>query len=200
MRGLLKKCFSSANPFFLLSFIPFEIWRDNIISKADDRGVICISQTCKGFKWLVDNLRERLLEHALKYRREDQIPQARDTIQRCAAIGNSRAMFHIGYVYRYNSGWGLTRRDHSEDHSEWFKKSAKCGNAAGMAYYAIYLLYNRDPNQARIWAKKALGKYVVIAEIVIVEIVEIHTLCIVSNDPLAIGLCYYFGLEIPESK
>ena len=93
MRGLLKKCFSSANPFFLLSFIPFEIWRDNIISKADDRGVICISQTCKGFKWLVDNLRERLLEHALKYRRDDQIPQARDTILRCAAIGNSRYKF-----------------------------------------------------------------------------------------------------------
>lgn len=126
LRRLFKSCFK--NTIFIL--VPFEIWRD-IISKADPLSIARIAKTSRGFNEVVKNLRNLFLEYALAHRREDRIPEAKKYLLRAADIGNSRAMFHIGYAQNYG-GWGLLK--HKNRGFEWFKKSTQCGNIAAAIF------------------------------------------------------------------
>lgn len=176
-RALLRNCFGNN----LFSFVPFEVWR-NIVFEADESAIVRVSQTCWGFRELVDNLRELLLEYALKYRRADKIPMAKNLIMRCANIGSSRAMFHIAYAFSYSGGWGL--KEDSNKALAWFKKAAQRGNAGGIACYASYLLKGfeaeRNVDLGKSLAEKALS----------------------SNDFFAVGYCNYFeiGKSIDKQK
>lgn len=128
LRRLLKSCFK--NPLF--TFVPFEIWRD-IISEADSISIARIAQTSRGFNEVVKTLRKLFLECALVHRREDRIPQAKKYLLRAADFGDSKAMFYIGYAHK-SSGWGL--EENADKSSEWFRKSAQCGNILGVILYA----------------------------------------------------------------
>jgi TPR repeat protein len=172
-RTVLRRCFGNT----MFAFVPFEIWRD-IVSEAEAIIVVRLSQTSKGFKELVDNLRKLLLEHALKYRREDKIERARIYILRCADIGNATAMFHVGYAY-VHGGWGLMKDEEDEENVEkgveWFKKSAYCGNGSAMIYYARF---QRSSYESYWWMAKAQA----------------------LKDSYAVGHGHFFGIGVPESK
>lgn len=151
-RSLFKNCFKSG--FFLQ--VPFEIWK-NVIFVADLKSIGLLSQTCWGFKELIENVRESNIVVALRYRREGQIPHALKCLQRCAYFGNSFAMFHLGYGY-WDGGWGL-KRDPKQA-VQWFKRAAEDGNGAGMAVYAFCLMWGngvkRVVESSNIWAHKAM--------------------------------------------
>lgn len=168
-RGLLKNCFRT----MLFSIVPFEIWKD-IVCYADAKSILKLSQTCWGFRALLEIVRDLYFEIALRYRREDQIPLALKCLQRCADCGNTLAMFHLGYACM-DGGWGL--KQDVKQAAGWLKKAARGGNAAGMAFFAHYLKdgcgVEKDMDQSAVWAQKALS----------------------SNNSFAVGYCSRFGLR-----
>jgi len=74
-RKLLKECFYINNPFILLSFIPFEIWKHimNVVAVVDLKSIVFLSQTCRGFNLLFENLQENDVSIATRFRKEGQI-------------------------------------------------------------------------------------------------------------------------------
>ena len=62
------------------------------------------------------------------------------------------AMLHLGYAYN----WGLNENANKAE--EWFEKSAKSGNATGMAKYSIFLKNQHNRKLSKVWGRKALGK------------------------------------------
>ena len=70
-RALLRECFSSINPFWLLSLIPFEIWQ-YIMNKLDVHSIVLLSQTCKGFNKLFEHLQMSDVSIATRFKRENQ--------------------------------------------------------------------------------------------------------------------------------
>jgi len=187
-RKLLRECFYIDNPFMLLSLIPFEIWK-HIMNVANLKSIVFLSQTCWGFHLLFENLQETNVTIATRLRKEGQIPLALKSLQKCANNGNGIAMVHLGYACRL-------KQNKLEQEIMWFKKAASCGNSSGMALYSsklaccenssVMALYSsklsydgirKHKELSDIWAQKALA----------------------SNDPFAIGYCYYYGLGIPNN-
>lgn len=94
---------------------------------------------------------------------------------RCAEIGNSRALFHIGYAYWSNGGWGL--KEDKKKAADCFKKSSQLGSSHAMVLYAYCLLegdgVEEDKESGYSWVKKALS----------------------TKDSFAVGFCHYWGFE-----
>ena len=86
-RKLLKECFSVLYPYFLLSLIPFEIWK-HIMNVANLKSIIFLSQTCWGFRLLFENLQETNVCIATRFRKEGQILLAKKSLKKCANNGN----------------------------------------------------------------------------------------------------------------
>ena len=174
-RKSLRKCFRNN----IFSLVPYEIWRDLIVSYSGDvRIILLLSQTCRGFNNLVDDIGKTNINLALLLRREGQIPLALKYLRKCVDNGDSLAMFHLGYAY-WRGGWGVNDEDdESCDKSMyWLERSAKYGNPHGMAFFAHFLrkgYYGVQPNieLSIIWGQKALS----------------------SNDPFAKGLFWLEGL------
>ena len=73
IRHLLKNCFSNVNPFILLSFIPFEIWKHIMLRVANLKSIVSLSQTCQGFKELFEILQENEVSIATRLIKKGQI-------------------------------------------------------------------------------------------------------------------------------
>lgn len=152
-RKSIRKCFRNN----IFSFVPYEIWRDLIVSYSNIQTIILLLQTCRGFNKLVDDdIGKTNLNLALLLRRESQIHLALKYLQKCAHNNNALAMFHLGYAYLY-SGWGLMEDDNKA--ADWFEMSAKCGNPRGMAYFGFCLRngYGLQKNfeLSEFWLQKA---------------------------------------------
>ena len=70
-RNLLRTCFIDA--FFLLSLIPFEIWK-HIMNISDLKSIVFLSQTCWAFSLMFDDLQTNKFSIATRFRRNNQIP------------------------------------------------------------------------------------------------------------------------------
>lgn len=170
-RSLLKACFRNK----IFSFVPFEIWEE-IVVDCDAKVIFMISQTCWAFRSLIINAKEKYLQKALKLRIEGDIPLALKCVQFSANCGNSTAMFHLAYGYRYG-GFGV-KRDIKKA-TTWLRNASMSGSAAGMAMYLYRLYYyehgkDLETNLRDSWSQKALS----------------------SDDPFATGYCYWFNLGV----
>ena len=164
-RNQLRKCFildvAIANPYWLLSLIPFEIWK-HIMNISNLQCIVFLAQTCRGFHLLFENLQKNDVSIATRFRKEGQISLAKKSLQKCANNGNGVAMFHLGYAYSYG-GWGV-KKINTEKAIEWFKKSAETGNCSGLTHYSNKVHFPRFLGIVEqkeffnnVW-QKALGK------------------------------------------
>lgn len=119
------------------------------------------------------------LKIALNFRKEGDFSRALEHLRKSAIAGNSRAMLHLGFAFS-DGGWNLKKDD--EESCFWFRESAKLGNGVGMIMYAAYLEEGigtkQDENEAQKWSKMAFK----------------------TNDFLAKGLCYGFGIGVQKSS
>jgi len=72
IRSIFRKCFIIEIHFFLLSLIPFEIWK-HIMNISDIKGIVFLSQTCWAFNRTFEYLQENDVSIATRFRRKDQI-------------------------------------------------------------------------------------------------------------------------------
>lgn len=102
-RSLLRRCFR--NPLF--SLVPFDIWKD-ILEKTTVQTtttLVRITQTCKGFKDLVEYLQTNNLPLAKRYRRDGWITHAKKCLESCIENGNLDAKYCLLSAYMLG-GWG----------------------------------------------------------------------------------------------
>lgn len=173
-RNLLKNCFKNA----LFSVVPFEIWR-MIVVNADEKSIALIARTCWGFKEIVEDLRNVLLEFACRFRKEDKIELALKYLKTSAACGNTKAMIRIGEALT-ESGWGLGI-DYAAAR-KWFKRATECNDCRAMVFYAHNLVKYNGGDESRAMARN-LGRA-----------------AMASNDKVAVGLCHMMGVGTEWDK